>query len=187
MEQITKYLDSNPNNTSVLILENIAKLDDITVPLKDKIVLSLLNMEEESTLRNVPNTTIKDGKTIYKNNKVNLNLYVLFSANRTSYSDALIAINHIVEFFQSKKVFNQMNTPFTASSSILDEVSEFKFVVELYTPTFEQLNYIWGMLGGKSVPSVLYKISIVEIESAKMRGTGTPITNIVGELNDSTI
>ncbi len=80
-----------------------------------------------------------------------------------------------------------MNTPFTASSTILDEVKEFKFIVDLYTPTFEQLNYIWGTLGGKSVPSVLYKISIVEIESDKMKDTGIPITNVVGELNDSTI
>ena len=188
MDQITKYLETKPNDDSVLILENIAKQDDASVlRLKDRIAVSLLNMEEESTLRNIPNISFKDGKTIYKNNKVNLNLYVLFAANRTAYDKALVSINNIVEFFQSKKVFTQVNTPFTPTSTIFDELKEFKFIVDLYTPTFEQLNYIWGTLGGKSVPSVLYKISIIEIESDTMKDMGQPITNVVGELKDSTI
>jgi len=188
MDQITKYLDTKPNDDSVLVLENIAKQDDVTVlRLKDRVAVSLLNMEEESTLRNIPNTSFKDGKTIYKNNKVNLNLYVLFAANRTAYDKALVSINNIVEFFQSKKVFTQVNTPFTPTSTIFDELKEFKFIVDLYTPTFEQLNYIWGTLGGKSVPSVLYKISIIEIESDNMNDTGQPITNVVGVLKESTI
>lgn len=188
MSQITKYLETKPNDDSVLVLENIAKQDDVTVlRLKDKVAVSLLNLEEESTLKNIPNKSFKNGKTIYKNNKVNLNLYVLFAANRTVYGKALVSINNIVEFFQSKKVFTQTNTPFTPTSTIFDELKEFKFIVDLYTPTFEQLNYIWGTLGGKSVPSVLYKISIIEIESDIIKDTGLPITNVVGELKDTTI
>lgn len=187
IDQVAKYLETKPNDDSIIVLENIAKQDDVAVTsLKDRVAVSLLNMEEEATLRNIPNTSFKNGKTIYKNNKVNLNLYVLFAANRTAYNKALVSISHIVEFFQSKKVFTQVNTPFTPSSSIFDELKEFKFIVELYTPTFEQLNYIWGTLGGKSVPSVLYKISIIAIESENIHDTGQPITSVVGELIDST-
>lgn len=187
MDQVTKYLETKPNDDSIFVLENIAKQDDATVTrLKDRIAVSLLNMEEEATLRNIPNTSFKNGKTIYKNKKVNLILYVLFAANRTAYDKALVSISNIVEFFQSKKVFTQVNTPFTSSSSIFDELKEFKFIVELYTPTFEQLNYIWGTLGGKSVPSVLYRISVVAIESDNIKDTGQPITNVIGQLTDST-
>ncbi len=187
MDQTAKYLESKLDS-SQLVLENIAKLDDTNVlRLKDKVAVSLLNMEEEVTLKNIPNTTFKNGKTIYKNNKINLNLYVLFAANTKAYDQALISISNIVEFFQSKKVFTQVNTPLPNRSSIIDKIKEFKFIVELYTPTFEQLNYIWGTLGGKSVPSVLYKISIIEIESDNINDTGQPITNIVGELIDSTL
>lgn len=188
IDQITKYLDTKPNDDSVLILENIAKQDDVSVlKIKDSVVVSLLNMEEEVTLKNVPNTTFKNGKTVYKNNKINLNLYVLFAANRTAYNKALISINNIVEFFQSKKVFTQTNTPLKSTNSIFDELKEFKFTVDLYTPTFEQLNYIWGTLGGKSVPSVLYKISIIEIESDNIKDTGQPIKSLSRELKDSTL
>ncbi|GAA3630187.1 DUF4255 domain-containing protein [Flavivirga jejuensis] len=187
MDQITKFLETKSNDDSILVLENIAKQDDALVTrLKDRVAVSLLNMEEEATLKNIPNTSFKNGKTIYKNNKVNLNLYVLFSANRIAYDKALISISNIVEFFQSKKVFTQVNTPFTSTSSIFDDLKEFKFIVDLYTPTFEQLNYIWGTLGGKSVPSVLYRISIIEIESTNMHDTGIPISNVAGVLKDHT-
>lgn len=185
INQINTYLSTKPNDDSELVLENIAKQDDATVAkLKDRVVVTLLNMEEEVTLKNIPNTSFKNGKTIYKNNKINLNLYILFASNRTAYNKALISINNIVEFFHSKKVFTQKNTPFTSSNSLFDNLKEFKFTVELYTPTFEQLNYIWGTLGGKSVPSLLYKVSLIEIASDTINETGPVITNISANTKD---
>ncbi|MNL86153.1 hypothetical protein D3C87_2147460 [compost metagenome] len=41
--------------------------------------------------------------------------------------------------------------------------NDFKFRIELHTIPFEQLSYIWGLLGGKVMPSVLYKISVIKI------------------------
>lgn len=187
IHQINKYLRSETTDDSDLVLENIAKQDDASITkLKDKVVVTLLNMEEETTLKNIPNTSVKDGKVIYKNNKINLNLYVLFASNRTAYDKALISINNIITFFHSKKVFTQINTPLTSSNSIFNSLKEFKFTVELYTPTFEQLNYIWGTLGGKSVPSVLYRISIVEIASDTISDIGAPITQVTEEFKNMT-
>lgn len=186
MEQITTYLGTKPNDDSVLVLENSARLEDTaSTKLKDRIVVTLLNLEEETTLKNIPNTQFKNGKTIYKNKPVNLNIYVLFAANRNTYEKSLISISNIIAFFQSKKVFTQTNTPFSSSNSAFDNLKEFKFVVELFTPTFEQLNYIWGTLGGKSVPSVLYKVSILHIENDTIQDIGTPITQIEAIVKDS--
>ncbi|GHC57963.1 Protein of unknown function [Ulvibacter litoralis] len=186
MEQITTYLGTKPNDDSVLLLENSAKLDDTTLTkIKDRVVVTLLNLEEETTLKNIPNTEFKNGKTIYKNKPVNLNLYVLFAANRTMYEKSLISISNIIAFFQSKKVFTQTNTPFSSGNSAFDDLKEFKFVVDLYTPTFEQLNYIWGTLGGKSVPSVLYKVSILHIENDIIQDIGTPISQVQATLKDT--
>lgn len=183
--QINKHLRTKTNDDSELILENIAKQDDATITkLKDRVVVTLLNMEEESTLKNIPNTSINDGKIIYKNNKINLNIYVLFASNRTAYDKALISIHNIIAFFQSKKVFTQANTPITSSNSLINNLKEFKFTVELFTPSFEQLNYIWGTLGGKSVPSVVYRISSIEIVSNTINETGPLITNVSGDFKD---
>lgn len=186
-DQVSKYLEQKTADANLVVLENVSKHDDPDLNImKDKIVLSLLNIEEEIALKNNPNVKFKNGETIYKNPPVNLNIFALFSANRNTYTRSLTAISLIIEFFQYKKIFTQINTPLNPAIPALNNIKEFRFVAELYTPTFEQLNYIWGTMGGKSLPSVLYKISIVKIESDALLEKGKPITEISGILNNNT-
>ncbi len=182
-DQVSIFLDDKFSETSMVVLENISNLDDPdNNPMVNKIVMSLINIEEEIALKNHPNVKYKNGSYVYKNKPVNLNLYVLFSANRSTYTNSLTALSAIIEFFQNKKVFNQSNTVLSSSvPSAVNDLKEFRFVAELYTPTFEQLNYIWGILGGKSVPNVMYKISIVKLEGTSINDKGAPITEIAGE------
>src|SRR5690606_33512620 len=183
-DQVSKYLELKTTDNNLVVLENVSKHDDTDInTMNDKVILSLLNVEEEVSLKNNPNVKFKNSETIYKNTPVNLNVFALFSANRNNYTNSLAAISFVIEFFQSKKIFTQTNTPLNPTIPALDNIKEFRFIAELYTPTFEQLNYIWGTLGGKSLPSVLYKISIVKIESDTLTEKGTPITEISGVLN----
>jgi hypothetical protein len=39
-----------------------------------------------------------------------------------------------------------------------------KLITDLYTVNFEQLNQIWSILGGKYLPSVLYKVRQITID-----------------------
>ena len=42
--------------------------------------------------------------------------------------------------------------------------------MELYTLTFEQINHLWGSLGGRQVPFAMYKLRLVAIsEHAVLR------------------
>ncbi len=182
-DQVSNFLETKLTESNLVVLENISKIDDPDVTtMNDKVVLSLLNLDEEIALKNNPNISIKNGETIYKNKPINLNIYVLFSANRTSYTKSLTALSCVIEFFQSKKVFTQLNTPLNPTITSLDDIKEFKISIDLYTPTFEQLNYVWGTLGGKSLPSAMYQISIVKIESKDIKEKGTPITQVSGVL-----
>lgn len=186
-DQVSKYLEQKTTDANLVVLENVSKHEDPDInTMNDKVVLSLLNIEEEISLKNNPNIKVKNGETIYKNAPVNLNVFALFSANRNTYTRSLTAISVIIEFFQSKKIFTQVNTPLNPAIPALENIKEFRFISELYTPTFEQLNYIWGTLGGKALPSVLYKISIVKIESDALLEKGTPITEVSGILNNIT-
>ncbi len=185
-DQVSKYLELKTTDSNLVVLENVSKHDDPDInTMNDKVVLSLLNIEEETALKNNPNVKFKNGETIYKNPAVNLNIFALFSSNRSTYTSSLTALSFIIEFFQSKKIFTQTNTPLNPSIPALENIKEFRFIAELYTPTFEQLNYIWGTLGGKALPSVLYKISIVKIESDSLVEKGKPITEISGILNNN--
>ena len=166
-ENVNQYLSDIGLEKSV-VAENIAFLEsqneDIRLNLIDKVALTLIKITEESTLKNVPNRTQEGSRAAYKNSVINLNLYLLFSANRSSYINSLNDISKIIEFFQGKRLFTQANTIYNRSNVAMSTIENFRFTVELYTPTFEELNYIWGTLGGKQLSSALYKVSMIQIE-----------------------
>ena len=184
-EQVNNYLDEIGLDKSV-VAENIAFLEsqneDVGTALKDGVALTLINLDEEATLKNFPNHAIENTKTIYRNSIINLNLYLLFSANRDKYLNSLNDISKIIEFFQGKRLFTQANTIYNRSSSAMSNVDNFRFTVELYTPTFEELNYIWGTLGGKQLPSALYKVSMIQIERNIVQAEG----QVIGEFTGTT-
>ena len=182
-ENVNQYLSDIGLEKSV-VAENIAFLEsqneDITLNLNDKVALTLINIDEESTLKNVPNHTQEGTRTVYKNSIINLNLYLLFSANRSSYINSLNDISKIIEFFQGKRLFTQANTIYNRSNVAMSTIENFRFTVELYTPTFEELNYIWGTLGGKQLSSALYKVSMIQIERNINQSEGSFITHVQG-------
>lgn len=165
-EEVNSYLASQGLQEDV-VLENIAFLDsesEAMQPVTDKVVLTLLNLNEEATLRNFPNNRVENNKVMIRNNKISLNLYILFSSNKTGYDISLKYLSKVLEFFQGKHIFTQSNTNFNHNDPTLATMGDFRYTLELYTPTFENLNYIWGTLGGRQLPSALYKMSLVVIE-----------------------
>ncbi|WP_298312710.1 DUF4255 domain-containing protein [uncultured Aquimarina sp.] len=167
-------------------LDNIAFIESETNEnsnTSNNVVLSLLHTEEEATLKNILNHQIEGTKVVYKNNKVHLNLYIMFSANRSDYTESLKSLSKIIEFFQSKRIFTQSNTSFDREVDGMDRIKDFRFTVELFSPSFEEMNFIWGTLGGKQYPSVIYKVSVLEIERDVTQSEGSLITEINGSLN----
>lgn len=157
-----------------IILHNIALMDsDTQADLSNKIVITLVNTEEESTLKNSSNILRTPNGVKYVEPPVFLNLYILISSTlgqdlQDAYEFALGRLSLVIQFFQAKKSFTIKNSPFTTISSdsnIPQETKdELKLNVELYTLTFEQINHLWGSLGGKQVPFAMYKIRLVSIK-----------------------
>jgi hypothetical protein len=127
-------------------------------PIPTDIGMTLVNIEEDRVNRPIdPYLKTVDGVTKV-NPEIKLNIYVLFSANFTGlYDEALKFISHVIHFFQSKSVFTTANTP------DLDP-SIGKLVAELHPMSFEQQNYLWGMVGGKYLPSVMYRFRMITVQ-----------------------
>ncbi len=178
-EEVNSYLKTN-----AVSLENIANVDQDGDSDSNVIVLTLLNMQEEFALKNQSNNSINGTEVTYKNPKVNLNLYLLFSANSSTYTESLKNISKVIQFFQGKRIFTQSNTSFLREGDMLN-VKNFKFIADLYTPSFEELNFIWGTLGGKQYPSAIYKISLIEIEREAIIGKGAVISGLGTNLNNN--
>ena len=172
-EELINYLASKDSAT--VVLDNIGMLETPGgTGLGDNIVITLVNVEEESTLKNQP--ALKrpfDGTAIYQNPPVNLNLYILFSCNYSgnNYTLALKRLSYIIQFLQGKNTFSVVSAVSAGPFNLDDpDIVNVKFTAELYTLTFEQINHLWGSLGGRQIPFVMYKIRLVSItERAKVR------------------
>jgi len=126
----------------------------------DFLLLTLINVEEEVIGKSqLPYLKHPDQTFDVLNPELKINLYVLISAASTKdeeerYANCLKVLSYAIGFFQYKNVFDKINSP-----AIPENVG--KIVVELVSPTFEQQNHIWGGMGAKYMPSVLYKIRLL--------------------------
>ncbi|MFD2036104.1 DUF4255 domain-containing protein [Belliella marina] len=145
----------------------------------EKVIVSLLHMMQESTLKNIPNNFQIGSRTQQLNKKVPLNLYVIFSSNFSAYDNALKNLSFIIEYFQAKNVFTDKNAHFNREGEEMKNLREFKFTVELFTPTFDELNQIWGANGGKQMLSVIYKVSVVQLEMRIPQSQTGIVTDII--------
>lgn len=127
-----------------------------------KVVLSLVNLEEDPAVRSIdPYHRQDDGSYQKVEPEVRLYLYLLFIANLTDYDEALKSISHIISFFQKQRYFDYAEIP-----DLEDRAG--RLVFELYSLTFEQLNHLWGALGAKYRPSVLYRVRVVSIQEKQI-------------------
>jgi hypothetical protein len=166
-DELQSYINFRDASVNVVIdnigLFETSKGDSLT----NNVIITLVNIEEESTLKNQP--ALKRpfvNNAVYQNPPVFLNLYVLFSCNYTGndYPLALRRLSFIIQFLQSK-------SSFSASSSVTGGVfdltepgiTDLRFTLELYTLTFEQINHLWGSLGGRQMPFAMYKLRLVAI------------------------
>jgi hypothetical protein len=140
--------------------------------------VTLVNVEEDRISRPQENSVRKNNTTIYKNPKIYLNLYVLFAVNLSSYLESLKRLSYIIQFFQYQNVFTSLSTP-----DLPDGVE--KLILDLDTLSFQDLNNLWGIMGSKYLPSVLYKMRLVIIDENFNQGTAGLISEIL--INDQTI
>lgn len=172
---LTIKLDPPPSGDAI-ILYNVSQLTDGSGGANgsntaSNAFLTLVNIEEDRISKSQENFVRKANSVVYKNPKIYLNLYVLFSVNLSSYLEALKRLSLIIQFFQYRNVFDINNSP------TLDPNIE-KLIAEMYSMGFEQVNHLWGTLGGKYLPSVLYKVRLISIEDEAIDAESGFITSI---------
>lgn len=189
--ELETFLDSfseDTPSTNRVVVGNIAFHDiekyqpnTVDTSTDDKIVMTLVRVEEEATLKNNPHFTRNTANATidYHNPMVNVNLYVLFTCNSTNYENALTYLSRVMRFFQSRNVFTEQNTsPIVAGINPLDSFDTYRLMMDLYSPSLEEANHLWGMLGGKQLPSVMYKLRVIELEFRNITATAPRVEEI---------
>jgi hypothetical protein len=139
-DKLVTHLLGNINEMTLILdvhLSNIAFMDtagtsqEVNTP--TGIIISLVNIEEESTLKNGKNfrKNPATGRVDYENPPVYLNLYILFSVNVNSYDLALQSLSTIIQAFQGEYFFRRTI-----------DGEQIEISLDLYTMTFEQINHL---------------------------------------------
>ncbi|MEO7210410.1 MAG: DUF4255 domain-containing protein [Chitinophagaceae bacterium] len=116
---------------------------------KNQLVLTLVNIEEELSLRNFAQINNLAPPLLH------INLYVLISAhfNPANYTESLDSISGVISFFHQKPVFTPQN------SNMAAKIIE-KFTVEFCNLDVTKISLLWQTIGANYMPSVLYKVQL---------------------------
>lgn len=162
-EQLNIFLEASVEDSTIskpiVKLENIGGLDDTGWASIDHVLVTLVNVSEETTMKNTPHYVKENFTTVYRNPPVYLNLYVLFASCLKKYDHSLSMLSGVIRFFQGKNTFTHKN-----SITQVKDFENFKIIMDLYSPSFEQVNFLWSTLGGKQHPFVMYKMRLLELE-----------------------
>ena len=145
---------------------------------QDKIVVLASNITEDTVTRGLPRP-VSDAN-LRKRDPVNLIIQIVVAANfePSRYSRGLQALSRAVEFFQANPVFDRNNSPDMAGKGIE------RLSIEMESLSVDAVSQLWGVLGGRYLPSVVYRIRTVAIDSGAViddqsviRGTATDSRN----------
>jgi hypothetical protein len=141
--------------------------------------ITLVNIEEDRISKSPEGySRMSNNSIVYKNPKIFLNLFLLFSVNLSSYPESLKRLSYIIQFFQYKNVFTTLNSPGLPAGVE-------KLILDLSTLSFQDMNNLWGILGSKYLPSVMYKLRLIKISEEFTEGDASLIHEIV--VNDKTL
>lgn len=173
-EDINVFISNKIGASSEFVLcTNLNNVIDKQDGPTDKIIISIVNIEEEKMLKTPDNYVKVNNEINYRKPPVWLNIICLFTfytKNAENYS-GIDMLENVVQYFQSKPRIDKTNAVVPANYPAgLEEVR-----AEFVSLNYEQTNYLWGLFGGKYHPSVVYKFKTIPVDNADITPGGPPI------------
>ena len=129
----------------------------------NKLVVFLVNVERDTLPYRNRAAAGGGARLVVTRQPVYLNLLLMFAANFAGghYREALKLLSATIGFFQARPVFDRANSP------SLDERME-KLTVEIENLNTAELSNLWGVLGSRYLPSVLYRLRMVVMDEGQV-------------------
>lgn len=163
----------NLDENKVLINPIIDQKGDVPLENQNKIILSLIHIEQETTKQFYNRTQqTASGNYVKKPLTHRYNLYTLVTPNFDNYSETLKFLDASISFFQNNPMIDA-----TTNSNIPEELNRLEFELQK-GENYMQMQNLWTALGAKYQPSIIYKIRLVTIVSDQIDGFDSAITKI---------
>lgn len=155
----------NLDQDSVIVSSLVNPDGSVSKNIENKIVVSVINIEHETFIKTSTNYKT-DVNTIYSKATppVNLNLYLLISANYNSlnYLEALKMLSAVIASFQANPFFTKNEHP-----NMMEPLE--KLTLEVYNVPITELSHIWSSIGAKLVPSMVYKLRMIILQEEQLK------------------
>lgn len=165
--QLNQHLRRTYNlSEDVVVVSNLLEMDGTIAPnVNNKLVIFLVNIERDSvpfrkvSLHEVGEREVQSSMPLY------FNIYLMMTANFTgnNYPEALKFLSSTINFFQKNHVLNRQTAP------EMDTRIE-KLILEIENLSIQDLSNLWGTLGGKYLPSILYRVRLVAFDTDDITG-----------------
>ena len=145
----------------VVVISNILEQDGtVAAHVNNKIVVSLVNIEKDSVPFRQQNVAAGASRNVVTTPPVFFNLYLMFASyfSGNNYQEGLKFISHTISYFQGQPMFDHQNSP------ALDK-NIYKLILDIENLNTQDLSSLWGVLSGKYLPSILYKVRMVAYDS----------------------
>lgn len=179
LNQHLHAVDGNPVGSSeIAILGSPSQIDhpDVGPTLENQVLLSILNLEEEAALKNGRTAFVEGSGVAIRHRPVHLNLFLILSANFANYQTAVTRLGQVVTYFQNNKTFDRAGFPGLLPG--LPPEAELSVTMELVSLSLEEVNHIWGVLGGRELPFAAYRGRLVVLREDRPAQGGGDIRDI---------
>ena len=153
-------------NEDVVVVSNILEQDGtVATHVNNKIVVSLVNIEKDSVPYRQQNVaSVGAARSVVTSPPIYFNLYLMFASyfSGNNYQEGLKFISSTISYFQGQDVFDQQNSP--GLSRNID-----KLILDVENLNVTDLSNLWGILSGKYLPSILYRVRIVTYDSSAVK------------------
>ena len=148
-------------NENFVLFANLNNINENPQGADNKIIISIVNIEEEKLLKSPDNYTKTATEINYKKPAVWLNFICLFTYYTKSNEnyDGIDLLANVVQYFQSRPRIDKT----TAVVPKHFQLCMKDFRAEFVSLNYEQTNYLWGLFGGKYHPSVIYKFKTIQL------------------------
>lgn len=149
----------------VVVVSNILEQDGtVASHVNNKIVVSLVNIQKDTVpFQQQKLAAAGQNRSVVSNAPVFFNLYLMFASyfSGNNYQEGLKFISSTISYFQGQPVFDHTNSP--QLSPDID-----KLVMDIENLSIDDLSGLWGVLSGKYLPSILYKVRMVTCDSGSV-------------------
>ena len=163
---------------SKVVLNDIVAENGVILPAnKNKLVLSLINIERETiNPYNTRNQKLESGNYSQTSPIERYNLYLMVSSHFDDYSESIEFLNAAIVFFQAKPLFDP-----TSNSNMPQGIQ--KLVIELDAINYHEMMNLWNAMGAKYRPSVIYKMRLITLNPMETEGSVSAVKAISNNLD----